>query len=231
MIDQRVIVHNSPKSIYAEAYRTIRSNIKFSSTDKEIKSILITSSGPEEGKSVTSINVAAAFASIGNRVLIIDADMRKPNLHKIMKTNNKSGLTNILSDHKDYKVVVNKTEINNMDIITCGPIPPNPSEILCSNSMKVFIEEVKKNYDIVIIDTPPVGIVTDAQVLTTLVDGVLLVVASGKTKVEEAKKAKELLQNVNANILGVILNRVKEKDRGYYYYGEEPDKKNKKKKT
>lgn len=233
MMDTRVVVHNSPKSPFSEAYRVIRSNIQFSTTDREIKSILITSAGPEEGKSVTCVNLAVAFATAGSKVLLIDADFRRPNLHKIMQTDKKGGLTNILSEHKDYKSFVSKTEVQNLDIIVCGPIPPNPSEMLSSKSMKSLMEQVRNDYDLVIVDTPPVGLVTDAQILSTLVDGVLMVVASGKVKVDAARKAKELLQNVNSNILGVILNRVKEKEKGYYYYAydEELGKKKKTKKA
>ncbi len=220
-MDQRIIVHNSPKSPDAEAYRTIRSNIQFSSTDREIKSLLITSSGQEEGKSLTCVNLAVAFAAAESKVLLMDADLRKPNLHKIMKIDKKDGLTNILSKHNDYKGFISKTEVPNLDVLLCGPVPPNPSEMLSSKSMKSLMEQVRNAYDIVIIDTPPVGIVTDAQILSTLVDGVILVVASEKAKVESVRKAKELLQNVNSNILGVILNKVKKKSNYYYAYDEE----------
>lgn len=216
-MDPRIVVYNSPKSPYAEAYRTIRSNIQFSSTDREIKCLMITSSGPEEGKSLTCVNLAVAFASAGCKVLLIDADLRKPNLHKIIKIDKKDGLTNILSKHNDYKGFVSKTEVTGLDVLFCGPVPPNPSEMLSSKSMKSLIEQVRNDYDMVIVDTPPVGLVTDAQILSTLVDGVILVVASEKAKVESVRKAKELLQNVNSNILGVILNRVRKKGKDYYY--------------
>lgn len=228
MMDSRVIVHNSPKSPFAEAYRTIRSNIQFSSTDKEIKSLLITSSGPEEGKSLTCVNLAVAFAAAGFKVLLIDADLRKPNLHRIIKIDKKDGLTNILSKHSDYKAFISNTQVPNLDVLLCGPVPPNPSEMLSSKSMKSLMEQVRNDYDMVIVDTPPVGIVTDAQILSTLVDGVILVVASEKAKIESVRKAKELLQNVNSNILGVILNRVRKKEKGYYYaYDEETGEKTK----
>lgn len=217
MMDPRIIVHNLPKSPDAEAYRTIRSNIRFSSTDSEIKSLLITSSGPEEGKSLTCVNLAIAFAAAETKVLLIDADLRKPNLHKIMNISKKGGLTNILSEHKDYKAFISKTEVPNLEILSCGPVPPNPSEMLSSKAMKSLMEQLKSAYDIVIVDTPPVGLVTDAQVLSTLVDGVILVVASEKAKVDAVRNARELLKNVNSNILGVILNRVRKKEKAYYY--------------
>ncbi len=226
MMDPRIIVYNSPKSPNAEAYRTIRSNIRFSSTDREIKSILLTSSGPEEGKSLTCVNLAVAFAAAETKVLLMDADLRKPNLHRIMNINKKEGLTNILSERKDYKAFISKTEIPNLEVLFCGPTPPNPSEMLSSKAMKSLMEQLKSEYDMVIVDTPPVGLVTDAQVLSTLVDGVILVVASEKAKIEAVRNAKELMQNVNSNILGVILNRVRKKEKGYYYsYDKEPEKK------
>jgi capsular exopolysaccharide synthesis family protein len=231
MMDPRIIVHNLPKSANAEAYRTIRSNIRFSSTDREIKSLLITSSGPEEGKSLTCANLAVAFAASETKVLLIDADLRKPNLHRIMNINKKDGLTNILSEHKDYKAFISRTEVSNLDVLSSGPVPPNPSEMLSSKAMKSLMEQLKSNYDIVIVDTPPVGLVTDAQILSTLVDGAILVVASEKAKVDSTRNARDLLKNVNSNILGVILNRVKKKEKVYYYeYSEKPEKKQKVKK-
>ncbi|MDP4146371.1 MAG: CpsD/CapB family tyrosine-protein kinase [Bacillota bacterium] len=228
-----LIVQDKPKSPISEAYRTLRSNIQFSSFDKELKIILVTSSGPSEGKSTTTANLALAMAEVNQRVLLIDCDLRKSTVHKKFNITNTKGISNLLIGQYKFDDVAQKyTE--NLTILTAGTVPPNPSEMLASNKMKSFLAQARENFDYIIIDAPPVIAVTDPQVLSTMVDGVLLVVASGQAQIEETKKAVELLQQVNAPIIGTVLNKVEKTGRkgyygNYYYYYGDSEEKNKKK--
>lgn len=228
-----LIVDKEPKSPISEAYRTVRTNIEFSSLDKEMKLILITSSGPQEGKSTTSSNLALAMAQSGKKTLLIDCDLRKPTIHKKYKISNRIGLSNLLADGlklSDAVFCFGK----GIDILTSGTIPPNPSEMLSSNKMKIFLQEASKVYDRIILDSPPLNAVTDAQILATIADGVVLVVGSGVTDIEMAKRAKELLDKVKANILGAVLNKAESmgskygSNKYYYYYSEGGEKKRRK---
>ncbi|MGE6936360.1 CpsD/CapB family tyrosine-protein kinase [Peribacillus muralis] len=208
------------KSPVVEQYRTIRTNLQFSAVEKDIRSMIFTSANPGEGKSTTSINVAAVFAQQGKRILIIDADLRKPSVHMNLNIENFLGLTNIITKQNKLQEAIQSSIYPNLDVLTSGPIPPNPSELLGSNGMENVLEEAKMNYDLVILDTPPVNAVTDAQILANMTDGVVLVVSSGSTEIQQAKKAKELLHNANAKLLGAILNKKKQKySDEYYYYG------------
>lgn len=215
MGNRRIITSINPKSSLAEAYRILRTNIQFANVDKIIKSIMITSPGPEEGKSTISANLAITMAYNNKKVLLIDADLRKPQIHTFFGLDNSIGITNILSEDIEYTKAIQHTDIGKLYILASGPIPPNPSELLGSNKIKLLLNHLKEEYDIVLFDSPPVCLVTDAAVLSTIVDGVILVCASGKTTIENAKNAKALLNKVNANILGVVLNKVAMKD-GYY---------------
>ena len=220
MVDKhRLIVHEQAKSPIAEAYRTLRTNIQFSKTDGELKSIMFTSSGPGEGKSTTIANTAVALAQSGKQVILMDCDLRKPVLHKIFNKENR-GLTNILVEEVAADDFIQTTLVENLRILTSGPIPPNPSELLGSTKMQNLIDDLKTKADYVIIDAPPVIAVTDACVLASRVDGITLVVNSGTIRPEMAQKAKELLIRANGHILGVVLNRVEieEEDAYYYYY-------------
>uniref|UniRef100_UPI00403F8453 CpsD/CapB family tyrosine-protein kinase n=1 Tax=Peribacillus sp. FSL E2-0218 TaxID=2921364 RepID=UPI00403F8453 len=208
------------KSPVVEQYRTIRTNLQFSAVEKDIRSMIFTSANPGEGKSTTSINVAAVFAQQGKRILIIDADLRKPSVHTNFNMENFLGLTNIITKQNQLQEAIQSSIYPNLDVLTSGPIPPNPSELLGSNGMENLLEEAKMNYDLVILDTPPVNAVTDAQILANMTDGVVLVVSSGSTEIQQAKKAKELLQKADAKLLGAILNKKKQKySDEYYYYG------------
>lgn len=225
MITERnkLILNSGAKSSMAEAYRTLRTNIMFSSIDKSIKSIAITSAGPAEGKSTVAANFAIALAQAGSKVLIIDSDLRKPKIHKLFCLPNNIGLTNILIEHMNWEeYIASVEELPNLYVMTSGPIPPNPTEILGSERMMGLISKIKEKFNFVILDTPPVGVVTDAAVISSYVDGAILVVASGNVEIEAAQRAKALLSNVKANILGVVLNKVPTKGAGYYkyyYYG------------
>jgi capsular exopolysaccharide synthesis family protein len=215
---RKLIVHEDAKSPIAEAYRTLRTNIQFSKTDGELKTIMFTSSGPGEGKSTTIANTAVALAQSGKQVILVDCDLRKPVQHKIFGKKNR-GLTNILVEEIEADRFIQDTQVENLRLLTSGPIPPNPSELLGSAKMKELIDYLKTQADYVIIDAPPVIAVTDASVLASRVDGVTLVVNSGSVRPEMAQKAKDLLIKANGHILGVILNRVEiEEEHAYYYY-------------
>lgn len=231
-----LITNNDPKSPISEAFRTLRTNIQFSSIDKEIRTIVITSSKPGEGKSTVSANLAVSISQEGKRVLLIDCDMRKPTVHKVFNITNIHGLTNILMGNKELSDMEHKFngEASTLSILPSGPIPPNPSELLGSNRMKAFLEQIRLDYDVVILDSPPIGLVTDSAILSTLVDGTILVLAAGQVEVEVAKRSRELLDKVNANIIGVVLNKIPITGRGSYkyshyqydtYYGEPSPKK------
>lgn len=230
-----LIVEKDPKSFVTEAFKTLRTNIQFSSIDDNIKTILVTSSSPSEGKSTTSANLALTFAQGGKKVLVMDCDLRKPTVHKKFRVSNKIGLSNFMVGEATLDNCIIKHS-ENMDILTSGNIPPNPAEILSSKKMKEFLKDMRNTYDVVLIDSPPVLAVTDAQVISTMVDGVILVVASGQCEKEACIKAKDLLTKVKANVIGAVISKMPtDKRKGYnygyyyYYYGEE-DKSNKKKK-
>lgn len=220
-LKRRLLAHNSPKDPVAEQYRTIRTNIQFSDADQDIKSIVLTSTGPGEGKSTTASNLATVYAQQGLRVLLIDADLRKPTAHYTFRLENHVGLTNVLTKQSALGQAVQATEVPDLSLLTSGPIPPNPAELLASNNMTELLKEMKEQFDMVIFDTPPVLAVADAQILANQVDGSILVVSSGKTDKEAAVKAKELLLKANAKVLGAVLNnrKMEEGSDYYYYYG------------
>lgn len=219
-ITQRsLITHNNPKSPISEQYRTIRTNIQFSSIDTQYQTLLVTSAGSSEGKSTTVANLAVVLAQQGKSVLLVDGDLRKPTVHYTFKVSNIQGITNVLTKQRSLENTVQQTEVEHLYLLTSGPIPPNPSELLNSNAMEMMIEEAKSKYDYVLFDSPPVLAVTDAQVLANRCEGVILVTSSGKTEREDAVKAKELLENAKAKILGVVLNAKDMSDSDYYYYG------------
>ena len=213
------VMEKAPKSIDAEAYRSLRSNIEYSSFDDEYRVIVVTSSVPGEGKSTTSGNLAIALAQSGNSVLLVDCDMRKPSIHKNFKISNAAGTAELLLRKKLFEEVANKYN-ENLTIITAGKIPPNPSEMLASRAMTAFIEEMKKEFKYIILDTPPLQAVTDAQVLSTKADGVLLVVKAGSTKKEMVFNSVDLIKKVQGKVIGTVLNGVENKKNNYYYYGE-----------
>ncbi|MFD1707469.1 CpsD/CapB family tyrosine-protein kinase [Siminovitchia sediminis] len=216
---RKLITKLNPRSPISEQYRTIRTNIEFSSVDEEIRTLMVTSSGPGEGKSTTTANLAVVFAQQGKRVLLVDADLRKPTVHYTFGITNTFGLTNVLTRQMELKDAVKTSNEELLHILPSGPIPPNPSEQLSSKGMKEFLEAAKDAYDLVIFDTPPVLAVTDAQVLSNQCDGTVLVISSGKTETEAAAKTKELLEGANGRILGVVLNNKKfAKNNSYYYY-------------
>ena len=226
MAERKLIVQEQPKSPVAEAYRTLRTNLQYAKVDGELKTIMFTSAGPGEGKSTTVANTAVALAQSGKKVILVDCDLRKPVQHKTFKLKNQ-GLTNVLVEHLQVADYIQDTSVENLRLVTSGPIPPNPSELLGSLKMAELLAALKDQADIVLIDVPPVVAVTDASVLASQVDGITLVLDSGTVRPEMAQRAKELLTNANGRILGVVLNRVEIDDEHayyYYYYGNEKKK-------
>ena len=216
-----LITHRHPKSILSEAYRNVRTSLLLSFSEKPPKKIAITSPNPVEGKTTTVINTAIALSQTGAQVVVVDTDMRKPRIHHIFNGgDNGTGLSNFLSGNADLASIVKKTEVPNLYYIPSGPIPPNPSELLGSNRFKNMMGALEKKFDHVLLDTPPVLGFADSLILSSSVDGVVLVVVGGKTPRETLQRAKEVLHQVNAKILGVVINRVdmRRSDYGYYYY-------------
>ena len=215
------IVEKNPKSVAAEAYRSLRTNIQYSSFDKEYKTILVTSSNPGEGKSTTAGNLALTLAEGEAKVLLVDCDMRKPAMHKNFRVTNTYGISDVLLQRKKVMEVAHRYN-ENLYIITAGKIPPNPAEMLASNAMTLFLKEMKEHFDYVVLDTPPVQAVADAQILSTKVDGALFVVRAGVTKKDEVQNSIATLKKVNANIIGTVLHAVENsRNKYYYYYGNE----------
>ncbi|PKF89119.1 capsular biosynthesis protein [Bacillus sp. BA3] len=213
-----LIAQNNPKSPITEQYRLIRTNIQFSSVDKEIKTIVVTSSEPNDGKSTTAANLAIVLAQEEKNVLLVDADLRKPSVHYAFNLSNIHGLTSVLTKKMGLRKTILNSNVSNLDILTSGPIPPNPSELLNSKAIETAIDELKEIYDYIIFDTPPVLVVPDSQIVANKCDGVIMVVASGKTNKQSAVKAKELLLKANTSLLGVVLNGVETDNSNYYYY-------------
>ena len=196
----------------------MRTNIQFAKVDSDLRVIMFTSAGPGEGKSTTAANTAVAMAQTGKKIIIVDCDLRKPVQHKIFGKENR-GVTNILVEEHTVADLIQDTGINNLQILASGPIPPNPSELLGSAKMREIIDSLKSLADIVIIDAPPTIAVTDACVLASKVDGIILVLDSVSVRPEMAQRAKELLLKANGHILGVVLNRIEiEAEHAYYYY-------------
>ena len=216
---KNILSYKEPKSVIAEQYKAIRTSIKYSNLDKKLKTILVTSSTKNEGKTTTTTNLAVNFAAIDKKkVLIIDCDLRNPSIHKEFGITNVGGLTDLLIEKNNIENYIKTTEIDNLHVLTAGVIPPNPSEILASKAMKDLLNNLKEIYDYIFIDTPPIGIVMDAGTLANKVDASILVVKSNGVEFKQLEETKRKLDAVNANIIGVVLNAYKsEKDNNYYY--------------
>lgn len=251
-----LVVNEDPKSPISEKLRTLRTNILFSSVDEDIKTILVTSPTPGDGKSWISSNLAIAFAQTGIKVLLIDGDLRKGRQHKIFKLSNEFGFSNYLLKYGKKTIIneyvkdddstddnnkrreincdgnlsttFNETWIPNLTVMTAGSVPPNPSELLGSKKMEKLFESIKKRYDIIIVDGPPVNIVTDSLILTRFVDTTVLVASVKKTQVKHLITAKKTIENVGGKIAGIVVNRLpvtngKQYTEYYEYYQRKED--------
>jgi len=216
--NSELFTHDFPKSSITESIRAIRTNITFSAHTSDFSKLLVTSAGPQEGKSTTVINLGIIFAQVGKKVLIIDSDLRRPRIHKAFNVTRGKGLTSFIMEEAAAGDVVIDSGVPNLSIIPCGPIPPNPSELLGSSRMDEVIAELESMFDIILFDSPPIVAVTDAVVLSKNVDGVVLIVKSGKTTAEMVTKATRQLSDVKSSILGTVLNDFNIKGEGYRYY-------------
>ncbi|MDZ7724285.1 MAG: polysaccharide biosynthesis tyrosine autokinase [candidate division KSB1 bacterium] len=220
-VNERLVTHLRPKSPVSEAYRSLRTNLIFSAADQPRKTILMTSSGPREGKSTTVSNLAITFAQMGTKTLLIDADLRRPMLYKLFRLNKEPGLTNVLIGKSTLSDAVQTVNgLSNLDFLMCGTLPPNPAELLGSEKMRHLLEEAKQSYDMALIDCPPVIAVTDPTLLSNQVDGVLLVVKSGEVQRQALDMAVKQLRRVEAPLVGVVMNSVKTTNfyNSSYYY-------------
>ena len=227
----QLVTLKQPRSPISEAYRSLRTAVLFTNVDKQIRTMLVTSSGPAEGKSLTAANLGVVMAQAGHRVLIVDADLRRPMQHRIFEVARSNGMTNLLVDIPpkleqsklmELFVQINKSVVETAQpgllILPSGPIPPNPAEVVGSGKMKMLLDLLATRFDYVIIDSPPVLAVTDAVIIGTRVDSVLLIASSGDTRGNQLKQAVQRLREVNANIAGVVLNRLTASSGDYYYY-------------
>jgi tyrosine-protein kinase Etk/Wzc len=215
-----LITQASPKSPISEAFRSMRTNIHFADPDQELTTLLVTSAGPSEGKSTIVANLAVTIANSGKKTLLIDCDLRKPNIHNLFQMERGPGLTNTLTGEMDWTEVVKPSETENLSIITSGPIPPNPTEMIDSKAMRDQLEVFKKEFDMILFDSPPVVAVTDAAILSSYIEGVLLVVELGRSRASGVLRAIDLLDKVKANLLGLVTNNISASyryDYGYYY--------------
>jgi non-specific protein-tyrosine kinase len=221
----------NPRSAAAEAFRTIRTNVEFASVDRPLRTITVTSSLPGEGKSVVSANLAVAFGQAGRRTILVDADLRRPGIHTLFSLPNDTGLTDmVLSDAFTLAEVAMDTEEPNLRIVTSGPVPANPAELLGSQRMAVILQRILADADLVILDTAPVGVVTDAALVAARTDSTLLVVSPDLSSERVVRKARVALAHVNARVVGVVLNNVAPRDaQSNPYYGlYRPDERGKK---
>lgn len=222
-LDPALVAHSDPRSAAAEAYRALRTNIQFASPDKPLRTLLATSTSPEDGKSTTLANLAITLAETGARTVLVDADLRRPAQHALFGLTNDVGLTSLMLAGAEglapTRIPVQATAVQNLGVLTSGPLPPNPAELLASRRMGEVLTTLAGLADYVLFDTPPIIAVTDAAILAPRVDGVLIVVRAGKTKRDLAVKAKRLLAQVNAPVVGVILNDASLDTKAYGYYG------------
>ncbi|MFD0671310.1 CpsD/CapB family tyrosine-protein kinase [Cohnella sp. GCM10027633] len=215
---QKLITHFHSKHFISESYRTLRTNILFASQHCNLRTIVVTSAIPGEGKSTTIGNLAIAFAQIEQKVLLIDADLRKPTIHHLFSLSNRTGLSNLLYGQCKTTQAITESIVPNLSIITAGASVPNPGELIASSRTELLLEELKSLYDVILIDTPPLLAVSDAQSLAAQCDAVIYVASHGKVKREASQKAVAKLEQVKANILGVVINNKKRSKDDYAYY-------------
>ncbi len=214
---EKLVTLADPRSPVAEAYRSLRTNLEFSSLDEPLRTMIVTSAAPEEGKSTVLANLAVVMAQAGKQVILVDCDLRRPVLHEIFGVSNHTGLTTALLDDSAAELPLRDTGVSGLRLLPSGPQPPNPAELLGSRRMENLIQELREQADMVLFDAPPVIAVTDAAILASKVDGVLLVINAGVTRREHAQRAKAALDRVNARLVGTVLNNV-ELDMSLYGY-------------
>lgn len=223
--EKDLFVHRQPKSSVAECCRAIRTNLLFMSPDKPFKTLVVTSSGPQEGKSTSCIFLGVAMAQSGNRVLLIDTDMRRPRLHKAFGVPNDVGISSLVVGEGSLDRAIKSTEVPNLFVLPCGPIPPNPAELLHTQAFAELLKTVSGKFDRILLDSPPLNAVSDSAVLATQVDGVMLVLRAGKTNHDAARRALRSLADVQAQMYGAILNDLDATDgrykESYLYYRDE----------
>nr|WP_082799166.1 CpsD/CapB family tyrosine-protein kinase [Planococcus maritimus] len=215
---RKLVARIKPNSVISEQYRTIRTTINFSLPGNEMKTLLFTSASKEEGKSTTSANMAIVFAESGKKVLLVDADMRKPTLHHTFHLNNHMGLSNLLIGKGELEQSVRDSGIQGLELLTSGQIPHNPAELLDSPMLDRLIEKMKERYDLIIFDSPPILSVSDSKIMANKCDGTVLVVNTGKTEKQSAIKARDSLTTSKAYIVGVVMNNYKLSKDHYYSY-------------
>jgi non-specific protein-tyrosine kinase len=214
-----LIALNHPRSPISEAYRVLRSNTRFAKIDNPSASLLVTSPGPEEGKTTTAANLAVVLAQAGQKVILVDSDLRRPTLHEFFGLDNHVGLTDLLVDGEElWNQALRATDQEGLRLLTSGRLPPNPSELLGSDAMRSTLRELEKTADVVVLDSPPLLAVADASILGSIVGGAILVVESGKTRNEAARRAKDTLDNSGVKLLGVVVNRISHRRGAYGYY-------------
>jgi non-specific protein-tyrosine kinase len=218
---EKLITLADPRSPVAEAYRSLRTNLEFSSLDEPLRTMIVTSAAPEEGKSTVLANLAVVMAQAGKQVILADCDLRRPVLHELFGVSNHTGLTTALLDEATAELPLRETGVPGLRLLPSGPQPPNPAELLGSRRMEELIETLRNQADIVLFDAPPVIAVADAAILASKVDGVLLVINAGVTRREHAQRAKAALDRVNARLVGTVLNNVELDMSLYGYYSRE----------
>lgn len=216
---RKLITIEDPKSPISEQFRTLRTNISFSTPGSQLQKILVTSSVQQEGKSTVSANLACVFAQNNKKVLFIDADMRKPTVHNTFAVKNAVGLSTLLTEQSNLKQSIQPTEVENLDVMTAGPVPPNPSELLASKNLEDILEELITYYDLIIFDSPPVLSVTDSQIISAKVDGMVLVIDKQDNNKANVKEARDLLTvSGNSKLLGIVFNNDEYDTEKYYVY-------------
>lgn len=219
---ESLVTISNPRSPISEAYRSLRTNLEFSSLDRPLKTMVVTSAGPEEGKSTTLANLAVTLAQAEKKVILVDCDLRRPSQHEIFEVGNSLGLTSMVVDEEAFRnPPLQETPVPNLKLLPSGPLPPNPSELLGSRRMEEIIATLRERADLVLFDAPPIIAVTDAAVLASKVDGVLLVIRAGTTKRDHAQRAKALLEKVNARLVGAVLNNMRMDISLHRYYAEQ----------
>jgi capsular exopolysaccharide synthesis family protein len=217
---QRVelIVHEEPASAISEASRGLRTNVSFMSPDKPFKTVLVTSAGPSEGKTTVACCLAVAMAQAGQKVLLIDCDLRRPRLHRVFAKTNDRGVTSTLIDRGGLSAAIRETEVPGLSLLPSGPACPSPAESLQSNAFATLLEQLAGDFDRVVIDSPPIGPVTDAVILSTLVDASIMVIRAMSTTRDTALHARRALEDVRANLIGAVLNAADPSRADYPYY-------------